>query len=169
MIKTLNSQLSTFNSSGQTLLEVLAALGVGVVVLVAIVSAVLSSLSNAQFSKNQNLATQYGQQGMEIVRSIKNNSWSSFYNTYTGTSITPFCLPKDDTTPNSGLCQPGDKIDGFFTRELRFERGCIVSPCNTTNPDDPNLKIQVKATVSFTDSKGTHQSELISYFTNWRQ
>ncbi|MBI3069818.1 MAG: hypothetical protein HYY87_00750, partial [Candidatus Levybacteria bacterium] len=53
---------------GQTLIEVLLALGTAVVVLSATVVAVLSALNNAQFSKNQSLATQYAQEGMEVMR-----------------------------------------------------------------------------------------------------
>ena len=57
-----NSQFSILNSqfygeSGQTLLEALIALATAVVVITAMAVLVLSSLSNAQFSKNQNQAT----------------------------------------------------------------------------------------------------------------
>lgn len=143
--------------NGQTLLEVLVALGVGIFILTAMTSAILGSLANAQFSKNQNLATLYAQQGMEIVRDIRNTDWSNFYNTYTSASPTTFCLPKGGTSPNSGSCLPADYIDGFFKREIKFARDAL----------DPINKIQVTATVSFTDSKGEHKSELVSVFTNW--
>lgn len=142
---------------GQTLLEVLTALAVGVLVLVGMTSVILGSLTNTQFSKNQNLATLYSQQGMEIMRDIRNTSWSTFYNTYTSTSTMTFCLPGGSTTPKAGFCGLVDYVDGVFKREIKFTRDTI----------DPAGKIQVVTTVSFTDSKGEHKSELISVLTNW--
>lgn len=135
---------------GQTLLEVLVALGVGIFILTAMTGAILSSLANAQFSKNQNLATLYSQQGMEIVRDIRNKDWTTF-----ATYNESYCLAKDGSL-TAGTCV--DKIDGLFTRQLKFE-----------NPDAPvdNGKRRVTVTVTFTDSKGEHKSELVSVFTNW--
>src|SRR3989344_9330524 len=80
---TCNSQLSTLNSqlsseSGQTLLEALIALATAVVIISAMAVLVLSSLSNAQFSKNQNQATQYAQQGMEFLKNLAQSDWASF-------------------------------------------------------------------------------------------
>lgn len=134
---------------GQTLLEVLAALGAGIVILIAITSAVLSSLSNAQFSKNQNLATLYAQQGMEMMRDLRNKDWNSF-----ASRNGSFCLLPSGILV-SGLCGTADYIDGIFKRAVVFE---TVSSGK-----------RVTVTVSFTDSKGEHKSELISVFTNWRQ
>lgn len=145
---------------GQTLLEILVALGTGVVVLLALSTVVLSSLSAAQFSKNQNLATLYAQQGMEIVRSIKQTNWDSFYTNYTAAGgnvgvASSFCLPKDDTTPNVGICT-NPVIDGVYKRDIKFEILEVGSKVRTT------------VIVTFTDSKGDHKSKLITVFTNWQ-
>lgn len=132
---------------GQTLLEVLVALSVGVLVLVAMTAVILSSLSNAQFSKNQNLATLFAQQGMEMVRDLRNKNWTSFA-AYDGF----YCLAKDGSLTAGSNC--AGNIDGFFTRQIRFENLAVD-------------KRRITVTVSFTDSKGEHKSELISIFTNW--
>jgi len=59
------------NMKGQTLVEVLVALGVAVVVMTAITTAVLTSLNNSQYSRLQNQASQYAQQGIEIMKSYR--------------------------------------------------------------------------------------------------
>lgn len=56
---------------GQSLVEVLMALGVAAMLLSAITVVVVSSLRNAKFSENQNRASQYALQGMEIIRQIR--------------------------------------------------------------------------------------------------
>ena len=56
---------------GQSLVEVLVALGVAAMLLSAITVVVVSSLRNAKFSENQNRASQYALQGMEIIRQIR--------------------------------------------------------------------------------------------------
>lgn len=146
---------------GQTLLEILVALGTGVVVLLALSTTVLTSLNSTQYSKNQNLATLYAQQGLEIVRGIKQTDWNSFYTNYTPAggvvgSSSSFCLPKDDTTPNPGSCGVA-VIDGVYKRDIKFE---IL---------EVGTRVKTTETVSFTDSKGEHKSELVTVFTDWQE
>ena len=63
---------------GQTLLEALIALATAVVIISAMTVIVLSSLNNAQFSRNQNQATQYAQQGIEFLKNLAQSDWASF-------------------------------------------------------------------------------------------
>lgn len=66
------------SQKGQSLVEALIALGVAVVIISGIAVAVITSVNNTDFSKNQNLATQYAQQGMELVRHKSESDWGSF-------------------------------------------------------------------------------------------
>ena len=77
---------------GQTLIEVLVALGAAIIVATAITVAIISALNNAQFTKNQNLANQYAGQAMEIVRQLRDSrsSLSSFDNIF-------YCLAQNST------------------------------------------------------------------------
>lgn len=61
---------------GQSLIEVLLSLSIAAIVLGAMTIAVISSLRNAQFAKNQNLATQLASQGMEIIKEIRDRDAS---------------------------------------------------------------------------------------------
>ncbi|MBI2430426.1 MAG: hypothetical protein HYV39_00175 [Candidatus Levybacteria bacterium] len=135
-------------SKGQTLIEILAAFGVAVVLVTAISIAVLSALSNAQFSKNQNLATQYAQEGMETVRR------------FAALSPGDYCLDKNSKNSSDLRLKGtgcGRNIDGIFTREITIEENS--SKCLDTK--------KVTALVSWSDSKCTssndcHKAELVS-------
>lgn len=65
-------------SKGQTLIEALVALAVAVVVISAINSTVTTALSNVHYSKDQNLATHYAEQGMEYMRKLRNQDWNQY-------------------------------------------------------------------------------------------
>lgn len=81
------------------------ALSVVVVLISAAVVSVISALSNSQYSKNQVLATQYAQEGMELVRK-ENNADPALSNesgTYClGENVTTFSTP----STSSPLCSP---------------------------------------------------------------
>lgn len=63
------------SQSGQTLLELVVVVGVSVLVIGALVFATVSSLRNAQFSKNQTLATKLAQERIERVRTGRDRNW----------------------------------------------------------------------------------------------
>lgn len=132
------------------MLEVLIALGVGIAVLSSMVVVVFVSLSGAQFAKNQNLATQYGQQGMELVRKERDTKgWDTFFTSYPNGT---YCLSADGVfTKLIGASCP--KNVGIFIRSVEFSWD--------------GERATVTTTVSWTDAKGKHQSKLISYFTKW--
>ena len=69
-------------SRGQTLVEVLIAIGVAVIVVSSMTIAVTTALSNAAYSKDQSLAAQYAQEGMELVTSEKNADFQTFSNLF---------------------------------------------------------------------------------------
>ncbi len=139
------------------------ALSAAVIVVLAITVSVISALQNAQFSKNQNLATQYAQEGMEIVRQKRSSDWT-FFNQLSGYR----CLAKGSTalTERTGLYCTQD-ADDIFVREVYFED----APCSSAD-----LNNQVKATVKvfWSDSKCTdntniycHNVSLVSCFSDF--
>jgi len=82
---------------GQTLLEALIALSTAVVIISAMTVIVLSSLSNAQFSRNQNQATLYAQQGIEFLKNLAQSDWASF----TANTQVNYCLSPLSKLPAS--------------------------------------------------------------------
>ncbi len=148
------------NQKGQTLVESLIALAVAVVIVSAIVVSVISSLSNAQYTKNQNLANQYASQGMEVVRGIRNTSWDTI-SSYNG----DYCLPENQTTliAKGTGCSPKQNVAGVFLREVNIDHN---SPsCDQT--------LGITVNVSWSDGKCTdssnsfcHVVSLVSCFGN---
>lgn len=163
-----------FSESGQTLIEIVLALSVVVAVITGITFAITSSLTNATFTKNQNLATQYAQQGMEVVRRIRDKSWAAFFSLPIVSGTVNFCLSKNSqkltVRPGSYCTSDGTKDGipnvGIFVREIRIQ---------SSNPNCSPGGANVKATVfvAWKDSKCTspgnpycHGVMLVSCFTN---
>ena len=122
---------------GQSLLEVMVALAVSTLVLTSLVSAVVVSVRNARFAKNQSLATKYAQEGIEKVRIYRDqNAWSDFDE--------PTC----ESVPLAALPSP-----------LNRSIGCT--------PQVGGDRMEVTVTVSWTEAGRTHQSQLTTYLTEW--
>ncbi len=149
------------NSSqiGQTLIEVLIALGTATVIIAAIVIIVMSSLTNVQFSKNQNVATQYAQEGIEIIRKLAQSNWADF-STYDNTY---YCLDKNRDLTQKGI-SCGTNIDNLFVREIDISQKSM--DCSSTGA-------LITALVSWSDTKCTsvsnpfcHQIKIVSCVNN---
>jgi prepilin-type N-terminal cleavage/methylation domain-containing protein len=103
---------------GQSLIEVLVALGIISIVTTALASVVVTSMNNAQLSKNQNQALQYSQEGLEVVRLLRDQDYVAFRN-YNNT----FCLDKGSKTLGADCTNPN--IDNFFLRKVTIvQSGC---------------------------------------------
>ena len=154
---------------GQTLIEVLIGLATSVVVIAAITTATISALNNATFSKNQNLATQYAQQGMELMRKMRDSDWTTF----SGLSGT-YCLAKGCTklsasSQNCWLPASGNQCNQnveFFVRQIDVQQNSLS--CDGTST-------KVVSTVSWFDGKCTsgnntfcHQVVLTSCLSNYQ-
>lgn len=140
---------------GQTLIEVLVALASAVFVITAITILGISSLSNAQFIKDQGQASQYAQAGMEFMRGLRDIDYIGFRN-YSGT----YCLAKAQTILGSvqGACSTPN-IDNRYIRSVQIQQngGCGL---NLTS---------VNVIVSWIDSKCAsgvycHSSKISSCF-----
>lgn len=69
-----------FTTAGQTLIEVVIAMGISVLILVTLVSGVTVSLRNIQFANNKAQATKYAQEAFEAVRTIRDRDWELITN-----------------------------------------------------------------------------------------
>lgn len=140
---------------GQTLIEVLAAFSVAAVLVTAIVVAIISALSNTIFSKNQNIGTRYAQEGVEIIRQIRNNSLSEF----TALNVN-YCLNSTNELEGKITIDCPQDSNGI-SREVKIERGDDATSCGTNNPT------KVTVTVLWADNKCSgaelcHNTKLVS-------
>lgn len=87
------------NENGQSLIEVLVALAVMVIVILALVRVTTVSIRNATFAKNRALATKYAQEWIEETRKSRDNNSVSFFN-------------------DTNLCSRLAQSIGIFTRQI---------------------------------------------------
>ncbi|MGB9911060.1 MAG: type IV pilus modification PilV family protein [Microgenomates group bacterium] len=67
------------DKKGQALFEVVIAIGVILILVVALIITATYSLRNAEFSRSQMLATKYAQEAIEKIRLFRdNNPWNTF-------------------------------------------------------------------------------------------
>jgi Tfp pilus assembly protein PilV len=131
------------NQKGQSLVEALVALAAAAVIVSAIAIAVITSVNNSDFSRSQNIATQYAQEGIEVLRNLSETSWTTF-STYSGT----YCLAQDSTSltvPGSGCAQ---NINTTYVRQVMITPGSGTCSGNT----------KVTVTVFWGDGKCTSAS-----------
>lgn len=171
-ISNLQSQIS--NSLGQSLLEVVIVIAVGLIVVSALVFATISGLRNAQFAKNQAVATKLAQEGLERVKGMRdrndnisfaglnpatpnqstykfNDLWNYSMSDVKCSALTPpactFTFSSDVLTRGSGF-EPDDS--GQFSRQI------LISD----NPTSFQKEKTVTAIVKWSDFSGEHESKL---------
>lgn len=136
--------------NGQSLVEVLAALAIAVLVILALVKAVTVAVRNASFARNQALATKYAEEGMEWIRSQRDKRWENLSERLD----TTYCL--NVLSWASGSPCPKFALDDTFKREVTL-----------TKPVTSQDKIKAQVIVSWQEGGRTPQSQLYSYFTKW--
>ena len=165
---------NTRREDGQTLLEVLLAFSISILVLTSVVMGIVTSLNNIQYTKNQNLATSYAQEGLAAIRQIRDSSWYNISSLKNYSSNVKYCIDKNlilqeitydencvDNNNNFGIGE-----NGIFSREVVFQHGS--GSCDSTGS-------LATVTVSWSDSKCPttdvshaycHSVALISCFSN---
>lgn len=156
------------NESGQTLIEVIAALTAAVIIISAIVSASLNSLNNSEFTRDQNIAAQYNQQGIELIRDMRNQDVASLSATYLPDGT--YCLASSCTSlhSDSSACW---QMTGLSCNQNvdKFVREVVVlhnsADCNATPtpmggylPQILSANIKITVSTSWYDNKCTDSS-----------
>lgn len=148
-------------TSGQTLFELIVSLGIGILIVTAVVVLVTGSVKNTTFSQNNAMATRYAQEALEWAKGVKEGSWSTLYDKSTAVDGTTYCLQTlvwTNGSPNPN-CTP---ISGTV-----LERKINVKRLDTDN-DDVYETIHVTSTVNWVESGQTHNVTLDTQFTDWR-
>ncbi len=140
------------STSGQTLVEVVVAIGVVVLLVTGLIVSTSVSLKASQYGKMRSLSTQYAQEAIEATRNLKDSGWSTFSG-YGAVQPISWCFNKaGDWTQMVGACSPN--IDNFYTRVVTFTW------------DDPRMKVDV--VVAWVDGAKTYSSTLSTFFTQWK-
>ncbi|OGM13703.1 hypothetical protein A3A76_02585 [Candidatus Woesebacteria bacterium RIFCSPLOWO2_01_FULL_39_23] len=143
---------------GQSMVEVVFAIGIAAIILTTVVSVSVSSVRNSTFSKLNSQANRYAQDLSEWLRRQRDLDWATFKAKANTTGIT-YCFktPNPTAWPASGVCGSSDFMTG-----TKFIRQAKLSLPST----DPLVLSEV--TVSWTDSQGTHSVVSITKLVDWR-
>jgi type II secretory pathway pseudopilin PulG len=147
--------------SGQTLVEILVAIAMVVLVLVAVVGRSVDSVRNSIFSRNEILATRFAQEGIEWGRSQRDRlGWNAFVAALDSYPVT-YCvldLSQKIEDLTSGACT-GTISGTVFTREVSLSYQDEASPLGDY--------IDLSVTVNWTDRIGDHTSNLGTRLSQW--
>jgi Tfp pilus assembly protein PilV len=153
-----NKYFVLHNSSlrGQSLFEVVVALAVSALIIVALVSVVSNSIQNSTFSKNKALAATYAQEATEWLRGQRDSDTAAF-----GSNVlTPIWCFQNLNWNTPGACTDDSKINGTpFIRQGTF----------VVDTSSGKTIVQTDVTVSWTDSQGLHQVTSATNFSDWRE
>lgn len=122
-------------ASGQTLIEIVVALGIAIIIISAVVGVVLSALKGAEISRTQNQAAHLAQQGIEVVRQLRNTDYAGFQ-----TKDGVYCLDKDSTVLRSDCSLTTPNVDSYV-------RSVSVTQTSTCASGTASIS----ATVAWTD------------------
>ena len=144
------------NLKGQSLFEVVLALFIITLIIVAVVILSTNSISNSLSSRNNTLASKYTQEAVEWLRKQKEIDFDAFIENINRSDT--FCLVTTLWNREGG-CGTGEVItDTIFKREVSFVL------------EDISGKTLITANVVtfWDDSKGRHEARTVTYFTDTR-
>ncbi|MBI3984615.1 MAG: hypothetical protein HY344_01545 [Candidatus Levybacteria bacterium] len=99
---------------GQSLIEAIVALSAAVLIISAIAVAVLTSVGNSDYSKNQNKATLYAQEELESLRESSEISWSNFSSQGSGI----YCVGSNEVLESSVSNCSTANLDNYYIRQV---------------------------------------------------
>lgn len=142
------------SKSGQSMFELLIAIFVVAITLVAFLGLVTGSIGNSTFSKERSQAGSYTQEAVEWLRSQRDSDWAAFTARASATGTTN-CL---QTLSWSGsACGSASYISGTrFIREVTLIYNATAE------------QVEARVVTRWTDSSGLHESKATTYLTNWR-
>jgi hypothetical protein len=153
------------SNSGQSLFEVIIALGVCALVLVGAISLSTSSVRNSSFARNNAQATKYAQEGVEWLREERDEGWDEFRQNHTRTNL-------GSLSWNATSC---DIANTIFCRRIVsytcqfFQAGPPpVGPVARNCGDATTNLIDVTIEVTWTDGQGDHNVRSATTLSRWK-
>ena len=150
---------------GQSLFELVVAIAISALIIVALVSLATNSIKNSSFSNNRARAATYAQQATEWLRGQRDSTINGvngmdILKGY-AVSFPAYCLQ------DLGWAHPAGDTAGCTVKI----NGTIFYRWVTLSTSLPNGKTVIEAdvVVSWTDSQGFHEVTSATNFSDWRQ
>lgn len=147
MVKLINRK-----KSGQSLVELVVAVSISALIIVALLIGAVVGVRNVQFSRNQSRAMELNREASEWLRTERRLGWSQLWN-YGSEGGTTYCF----SDLNFGLpasCSEESKIDEKFIREGVLKQ-------------DGTDKLVITITTSWQDPMGEHKETITTYLTKY--
>lgn len=142
--------------SGQSLFEIILALAITTLIVVALVALTATSIRNTTFSKNKTLASRYSQEATEWLRGQRDAHFPTFKDKAL-TSL--YCMPSLSWAI-IGACGSGQEIaNTLFRREISFSSSLV----------NGKTLIQASVRVYWSDAQGLHEVRSVTNFSDWRE
>jgi len=139
--------------SGQSFFEMLIAVLIVSLVLIALVGLATRSIALTTFSRNKTLANRYAQEVIEWMRGERDTDWALFRGR--ATTSNNWCM-RTLAWSSQGVCGTNATIGTTgFTRDVTF----ILTGPNTVN---------ATIVIRWVDGSGTHESRTSTRYTNWK-
>jgi Tfp pilus assembly protein PilV len=142
---------------GQSLFEMIIAVLIVSLVMIALVSLSTKNLALTTFSRNKTLANRHSQEALEWVRGERDKDWTAFVARSTAGGTT-WCVATL-TWGSQGACGSSNVIPNSTTPFLR-SMTLRTSAANT---------IDVTVVTTWTDGSGVHESRASTVLTNWKK
>ncbi len=137
---------------GQSLFEMVLAIAIMTMIIVAVVILASNAIRNSTFSKNKTLSSRYSQEAIEWLRGERDTNWTDFYEYALQGD---FCLQTLGWDP--GACGNLQVIPG-----TSIVRGMTLSVNGAT-------QVEAEVKVYWEDSQGIHETKTVTSFTDWRK
>lgn len=143
--------------AGQSLVEIIVVVGTVVLMVSGLIVATTSALKTTRFSTTKSPSVKYAQEGIEQARKIRDSSWSSFF-AYKDSPDGLWCLNAANawSSAQGSATNCAGNLSTVFTRTVQFSW------------DAPNNRMQVQSVVTWNDGGVIRQSDVTTYFTDWR-
>lgn len=143
---------------GQSMFEVVLALFIITMIIVAVVILSTNAISNSLFSRNKTQASRYSQEAVEWLRNQRETDSEAFV---AAAATQKYCLnsnPPDFL--NAGACSSNEIIPNTsFRRELTFETSLVGG----------KSIINAAIVTSWEDSRGYHEARAVTDFSDIRE
>ena len=157
----------TNGERGQSLFELVVAIAVSAIIIIALVSLATLSIRNSTYSKNKALAANYAQEATEWLRGQRDNNTDVFFtdaSNNTAISGSGYCLSTLALgTLISSISTPGKCA--ALVENTTFTRYTIL----TTTTQSGKTVVEADVVVSWSDAQGFHEITSATNFTDWRQ
>jgi len=156
------------SQTGQSLFELVVAIAISALIIVAMVSLAVNSIQNSSFSKNKARAATYAQEATEWLRGQRDSDINAFtVNVEAATDPNKRCLNNLPLTIASLTIAPC--ASGATITETPFQRYVVFIINHYVVNGQTKDVMTADITVSWTDAAGLHQVTSATNFSDWRQ